>query len=29
MIDRRTAPYAALILRIALGAMFISHALLK
>jgi putative oxidoreductase len=29
MIDRRTAPYAALILRIALGAMFIAHALLK
>jgi len=29
MIDDRTAPYAALILRIALGAMFIAHALLK
>jgi putative oxidoreductase len=29
MIDARTAPYAALILRIALGAMFIAHALLK
>ena len=29
MIDQRTAPYAALILRIALGAMFIAHALLK
>ena len=29
MIDSRTAPYAALTLRIALGAMFISHALLK
>jgi putative oxidoreductase len=29
MIDTRTAPYAALVLRIALGAMFIAHALLK
>lgn len=29
MIDSRTAPYAALLLRIALGAMFIAHALLK
>lgn len=29
MIDHRTAPYAAFTLRIALGAMFISHALLK
>ena len=29
MIDSRTAPYAALTLRIALGAMFIAHALLK
>jgi putative oxidoreductase len=29
MIDPHTAPYAALILRIALGAMFIAHALLK
>jgi putative oxidoreductase len=29
MIDTRTAPYAALALRIALGAMFIAHALLK
>jgi putative oxidoreductase len=29
MIDQRTAPYAALVLRIALGAMFIAHALLK
>ena len=29
MIDARTAPYAALALRIALGAMFIAHALLK
>ncbi len=29
MIDSRTAPYAALALRIALGAMFIAHALLK
>ena len=29
MIDARTAPYAALTLRITLGAMFIAHALLK
>ncbi len=29
MIDNRTAPYAALVLRIALGVMFIAHALLK
>ena len=29
MIDGRTAPYAALTLRVALGAMFIAHALLK
>ena len=29
MIDARTAPYAALSLRLALGAMFIAHALLK
>ena len=29
MIDSRTAPYAALVLRIALGVMFIAHALLK
>ncbi|MEO8186127.1 MAG: DoxX family protein [Burkholderiaceae bacterium] len=29
MIDARTAPYAALTLRLALGAMFIAHALLK
>ncbi|HVG04120.1 MAG TPA: DoxX family protein [Burkholderiaceae bacterium] len=29
MIDNRTAPYAALTLRVALGAMFIAHALLK
>jgi putative oxidoreductase len=29
MIDLRTAPYAALILRAALGVMFIAHALLK
>lgn len=29
MIDPRTAPYAALVLRLALGAMFIAHALLK
>jgi putative oxidoreductase len=29
MIDDRAAPYAALVLRIALGAMFIAHALLK
>lgn len=29
MIDTRTAPYAALLLRISLGVMFIAHALLK
>ena len=29
MIDVRTAPYAALTLRLALGSMFIAHALLK
>jgi len=29
MIDIRTAPYAALVLRAALGTMFIAHALLK
>jgi putative oxidoreductase len=29
MIDQRLAPYAALILRVALGLMFISHAYLK
>lgn len=29
MIDHRTAPYAAFVLRIALGVMFIAHALLK
>ncbi|HQR20520.1 MAG TPA: DoxX family protein [Burkholderiaceae bacterium] len=29
MIDTKTAPYAALILRLALGAMFVAHALLK
>lgn len=29
MIDTRTAPYAALTLRVALGVMFIAHALLK
>ena len=29
MIDARTAPYAGLMLRVALGAMFIAHALLK
>ncbi len=29
MIDARTAPYAALTLRLALGAMFVAHALLK
>ena len=29
MIDQRTAPYAALALRLALGTMFIAHALLK
>ena len=29
MIDHRTAPYAAFVLRAALGVMFIAHALLK
>jgi putative oxidoreductase len=29
MIDTKTAPYAALILRLALGTMFVAHALLK
>lgn len=29
MIDSRTAPYAALVLRVALGVMFIAHGLLK
>lgn len=29
MIDTRTAPYAAFLLRISLGTMFIAHALLK
>jgi len=29
MIDTKTAPYAALLLRIALGVMFIAHGLLK
>lgn len=29
MIDQRGAPYAALVLRISLGAMFIAHAVLK
>jgi putative oxidoreductase len=29
MIDNRTAPYAAFVLRAALGGMFIAHALLK
>ena len=29
MIDNKTAPYAALILRVALGVMFIAHGLLK
>jgi putative oxidoreductase len=29
MLDSRTAPYAATVLRLALGAMFIAHALLK
>lgn len=29
MIDTRTAPYAALVLRIALGVVFIAHSLLK
>lgn len=29
MLDTRTAPYAALVLRVSLGVMFIAHALLK
>jgi putative oxidoreductase len=29
MIDNRTAPYAALVLRLALGVMFVAHGLLK
>ena len=29
MIDSRTAPYAALLLRVTLGVMFIAHAMLK
>ncbi len=29
MIDNRTAPYAAFVLRVSLGLMFIAHALLK
>lgn len=29
MIDQKTAPYAALIIRLSLGAMFLAHALLK
>lgn len=29
MIDQKTAPYAALVLRVSLGTMFIAHALLK
>lgn len=29
MIDQKTAPYAALLLRLALGILFIAHALLK
>ena len=29
MIDARSAPYAALVLRLALGVMFVAHALLK
>lgn len=29
MVDSRTAPFAALLLRLALGTMFIAHALLK
>ena len=29
MIDSRTAPYAAFVLRVSLGAMFVAHALLK
>lgn len=29
MIDQKTAPYAALLLRVSLGIMFIAHGLLK
>jgi putative oxidoreductase len=29
MIDNRTAPYAAFVLRLSLGSMFVAHALLK
>lgn len=29
MIDQRTAPYAALVLRLALGALFLAHGLVK
>ena len=29
MIDQRTAPYAALLLRLSLGTMFLAHGLLK
>ena len=29
MIDSRTAPYGAFVLRVGLGTMFIAHALLK
>ena len=29
MIDTRTAPYAALLLRVTLGALFLAHAALK
>lgn len=29
MIDNRTAPYAAFVLRVSLGVMFVAHALLK
>ena len=29
MIDSRTAPYAALLLRVTLGALFLAHAALK
>ncbi len=29
MIDARTAPYAALLLRVSMGALFVAHALLK
>ena len=29
MIDQRSAPYAALLLRLSLGSMFLAHGLLK